>query len=142
LNVLYRQDEVVAHWVSQHIDGCDRGFGQCKALGVASNGKIIAGVVYHNWSPETEVIEISSAAISPKWASRRILTELLAYPFSICRLVTARFSENNTRAKKLWKAFGSDFIRLPDMRADGEAEIVALLKLSQWNKSRLYNGQE
>jgi len=140
VNVLYGQNEAVADWVAVNMDDVSRGFGECAALGVVSHGRIIAGAVYHNWSPETEVIEISCAAIDPRWATRSILTELFEYPFRFCRLVTSRFSEENTRVEKLWQAFGADFIRLPDMRAEGEAEIVALLKLSQWKESRLYNG--
>ena len=140
MKVLYRKDKEVAAWVAARIEGCERGFGANKALGVVSKDRLIAGVVYHNWCPETGVIEISSAAISPRWATRSVLTELLDYPFSICRLVTARFSEKNKRVEKLWRAFGAEFVRLPDVRAEGEAEIVALLKLTQWKKSRLYNG--
>ena len=140
MNVLYGQDEAVARWVAEHIDGCGRGFGKCRAFGVVSKGQLIAGVVFHNWSPESETIEISCAATSPKWAARRIVTELFEYPFNFCRLATARFSEKNTRVEKLWRAFGADLIALPNVRADGVAEMVALLSQSQFKKSRLYNG--
>ena len=140
MRLIYGADEAVARWTALHVDDCDRGFGPCKAVGVFSGDKIVAGVVFHNWSPETQVIEVSCAAISPHWAARSILTELFDYPFSFCRLVVTRFSEKNKRVEKLWRAFGADLIRLPDMRAEGEAEILATLKPAQWKKSRLYNG--
>lgn len=142
MKVLYGASDEVARWVAERIDGCERGFGECQALGVVSD-KMLAGIVFHNWSPETGVIEISAAAESPLWARPAILTELLEYPFDRlrCRMVLGRCSEHNTRARKLWRAFGATETAIPDLRGDGVAEIVKTLKASDWTRSRLYHGK-
>lgn len=142
MKVVYDATPAVSQWVAHNIKDCARGFGECKALGVVSGKDLIAGVVFHNWHPESETIEVSSAAVSPKWATRSILTELFGYPFSFCRMVVARQSAFNERSRRLWRAFGATEYIIKDLRADGEAEIVATLHRSQWVNSRFYNGQK
>lgn len=139
---LYGQSDMVAAWVAARIEDCGRGFGECQGIGVIGPDGLAAGVVYHNWSPECDTIEISVAAATPKWATRAVLTELLHYPFSVlqCRIVLARTAENNLRALKLWRALGASEHLLPDLRAEGLGEIVTLLKKPAWQKSRLYHG--
>lgn len=143
-SLLYGRDDLVARWVAGIIPGCGRGWSNAKAIGVlGAHRELIAGVIYHDWSPETGVIEVSSAAVTPKWATRRNLTQLFEYPFSQlrCRIVVARISENNNRACRLWRAFGATEHKLPDLRAEGEAECVYLLTKDTWQKSRFYDGQ-
>lgn len=141
--LVYGQSDIIADWVSRRIWGDTRGFGSCQAVGV-SRGGLIAGVVFHNWVPETRVIEVSAAAVSPEWATRSVLTELLNYPFGHlgCRLVVARHSEKNTRARKLWNAMRAVEYIIPDLRGDGEGEAIAVLYAQDWPKSRLYDGQK
>jgi len=128
-------------WVASRIEGCARGFGENQSFAVNLNDRIIAGIVFHNWNPESEVIEVSCAATSPKWATRDVLNKLLEYPFSFCRMVIARMSEENTRSRRLWRALGANEYIIPDLRADGVGEAVATLTNPQWKKSRLYHGQ-
>lgn len=132
----------VSEWVSDKLGGPD--FGNCQALGVVDGWRLVAGVVYHNWNPEGGVIEVSSAAEDPRWASRRILGELWAYPFDLvkCRIAYARMAEGNDRARRLWRAFGADETAIPALRGPDEAEIIATLTREQWQKSRLYYGQK
>ena len=141
-DLVFGRSEEIEKWVADRIPGCARLFGECQAVGV-SNGEIIAGVVFHNWSPENRTIEVSAAADSPKWATRANLTRLLDYPFGAlgCRLVLARHSEFNRRARKLWGAMGAKEYFIPDLRADGEGEAIAVLSSDAWAKSRLNNGQ-
>ena len=141
---VYGASEIVSLWVADKIDDCPRGFGECNAIGVKSSKGLVAGFVFHNWSPECQTIEVSAAAIDPRWAQRSILTELLSYPFFDlqCRIVLARTAENNKRPLKLWRALGATEHVLPDLRAEGLNEVVSLLKKEAWQKSRLYDGQE
>lgn len=141
-NLLYGQSQMVADWVAARIPGCERGFNKCQGVGVLRGTELIAGVVFHNWSPESGTIEVSAAATSPKWATRKNLTELFAYPFEGigCRLVIARTSEANKRVRKLWLAFGATEHILPDLRAEGVGECVLILTKDAWQKSRFNNG--
>lgn len=142
-NCVYGQSDLVAAWVAEKIEGCGLGFGECQAIGVYGQNDLAAGVVFHNWSPECGTIEASVAAITPRWATRTVLTEILHYPFSAlqCRIVLARTAENNMRALKIWRALGATEHKLPDLRSEGLGEIVSLLKKEAWQKSRLYDGQ-
>lgn len=80
--IIYGDDQHVADWVAQRIPhlGSDD-FGTCVALGVATETKLIAGVVYHDYQPAHSTIQLSMAAVNPMWARRENLRELLAYPF-------------------------------------------------------------
>jgi RimJ/RimL family protein N-acetyltransferase len=81
MRVLYGHDANIAAWVQARIPNITS-FGQCSALGVISgDGKPLAGIVFHDYQPAYGTIQISMAAESPRWASRRIIGEILSYPF-------------------------------------------------------------
>lgn len=114
-----------------------RGFGECQTAAVVdAEGNFLAGVVFHNWSPETEVIEVSAAAVSPKWASRPNLQELFGYVFSIAQTCVARIHEDNERARRLWRSFGAQEFLLPRLRGRMASEAVEILTDDAWAKSR------
>lgn len=71
----------VASWVAGHIPHVSD-FGPCEAIAVMNGEYIIAGVVYHDYQPTCASIQLSMAAISPRWAKREIIAQLLAYPFN------------------------------------------------------------
>ena len=50
------------------------------AIGFALDSKLICGVVYNNYHPGI-MIEGSMATIDPRWANRRTLYAIFAYPF-------------------------------------------------------------
>ena len=119
--------------MADNITGCDRGFGACQAIGVERNGELVAGIVYHNWNPESGVIEVSAASTCRDWLSRAILAEIFGYPFRIgCRLIVARIAESNARARRIWRSLGSDEYVIPALRSPTEAEIICTLSAEQW----------
>ncbi len=59
-------------------------FVPCAGIGVMRDGKLIAGVIYHDFKPNagSPTIMASIAAIpGAGWANREILRGLFAYPF-------------------------------------------------------------
>lgn len=115
------------------IPGCERGFHACQAIGFERDGDLVAGVVYHNWSPETGVIELSAGSIIRNWLTRERLLTIFDYPFAIgCRLAIARTSERNERARRIWRSLGSDEFIIPALRGPHEAEIIFTLSADQW----------
>src|SRR3954470_13693510 len=92
LRYVYGYDKLVADTVAQMVPHCrERGFGKCRAIGVLDEGgRLIAGMVYHNWCPEAGTIDISAAAITPRWLTRRTLAVLYGYPFLRlrCQMIT------------------------------------------------------
>ena len=75
-------------------------FGPCRALAVAHNGALAAGVVYHDYRPQHGDCQITIAAINPRWAGRETIAYLLQYPFIEldCRRVSTTVRSDNQRA--------------------------------------------
>lgn len=130
--------DFVADFVARNIPGCERGFGPCQAMGFRSGADLVAGVVYHNWSPETQIIEISAAALRIKWLNKARLSAIFAYPFDDikCRMVVARISEHNSTARRIWRSIGSDEFVIPQLRSPTEAEVIYTLRRDQWLNSK------
>lgn len=126
----------VERFVARNVPGCERGFGRCVAMGVVRDDELVAGVVYHNWSPETQAIEISAAATDPKWLNKSILKQIFAYPFDQigCQIVVARIAESNTRTRRIWKAIGSQEHVIPRLRGRNEAECIMVLTDDAWRE--------
>lgn len=73
-------DKEVAAWVADRIPHV-KDFGPSTAIAVADGDRVLAGVVYHEYQPAYETIQLSMAAASPMWARQGIIAGLLAYPF-------------------------------------------------------------
>lgn len=75
-------DAEVAAWVASRIPHVgEAGFGPCAAIGVASDDRLLAGVVYHDWQAAHGTVQLSMAAATPMWARRENIAGLLHYPF-------------------------------------------------------------
>jgi len=73
----------VARWVAARLPHVGAaGFGPNAAIAVVSQDEtIMAGVVFHDWQELAGTMQLSCAADTPRWATRRIVSALLAYPF-------------------------------------------------------------
>ncbi|WP_139103263.1 GNAT family N-acetyltransferase [Pararhodobacter sp. CCB-MM2] len=117
-----------------------RDFGHCRTAAVLdASGNMVAGFVFHNWQPETGVIECSGAALSPAWAKRSILKALFGYVFKTagCQMVVARTAEENTRVRRLWKALGAAEYVIPRLRGREASEAILCITDDAWHQSRL-----
>jgi len=124
MRLVFGKDASVAKWVAKRISFVgERGFGNCKAIGVEDkDGNAMCGVVYHDWQPQFKTMAFSIAAESPRWAHRAIIHQLFAYPFEqvmVEKLWTATPSTNKsalrlckgvgmTQEATLYKHFGTD----------------------------------
>lgn len=79
--LVYGYGQEIAKWVADQIPHMSRGFGPADAIGVVANGRLIAGVVFHDFQPEFGTIQSSMVAISPLWARPHNIKAILAYPF-------------------------------------------------------------
>lgn len=133
-------DKHLADWAAARIEGCERGFGECQALGVAHKDALIAVVVFHNWHPEAGVIEISAAAESPRWFSRSVANVALGYAYDGlgCQMVVARQDPDNDRARGIWLALGGTEYVIPRMRGRDAAESFITLTEEAWRSSKFF----
>ena len=139
---LYGQTDVVAGFAATLL-GYPTGFGECQAIGfLDASGKLVAGVVYHNYQPQQAVIEISAASTCRNWLTRARLREIFDYPFRIgCRLVVARIGEHNTRARRIWRSLGSDEYVIPALRSPSEAEVIYTLSAERWQAGKFKDAE-
>ena len=81
MKLVFGHDAAIADWTARHIAHVNRDFGPCSAIGVVDGNRPLAGVVYHDYQPEYGTMQVSIAAISPRWAQKGIIYALLSYPF-------------------------------------------------------------
>lgn len=120
--------------------GYDRDFGPCAYMGFGE--PLVAGVIYHNWHPESGVIELSAASSHRRWLTRSRLFDIFAYPFIQlqCRICVARISEHNKRTRKIWRSLGATEYVIPELRAPNEAEVISVLTADAWKSSKFVKG--
>jgi len=98
----FNESEFVARWTADLIPHVSD-FGPCIAIGVVSGDRLIAGVVYHDYQEQHGTIQLSMAAISPLWATKENIAELLRYPFEQlgCYKVFTAMPADNEKALKV-----------------------------------------
>lgn len=132
-------DDSVAPWVAARIEGCERGFGECRALGIGHGGQLVGGIVFHNWEPEHGLIEISSAATHRGWMTRKVINTAMEYVFQglECQAVVARIAQTNDSARRIWLALGSSEHVIPRLRGRDKAGCIYVLTDDAWKRCRL-----
>lgn len=139
----------LARWAADVIwPGKGRDFGNCQAMAVIEGEKLIAGVIFHNYEPGAQVIEISTGSISKRWLTRETLRVMFAIPFTEWNLqaVVLRVSDFDEPMHRMLKVYGFERYRIPRLRGRNEAENVFILTDDAWrankfNKKDSANGQ-
>lgn len=81
MTLIHGSDKEVAAWVSKQLFNDPDCFDdKARAIGVMSEGQLIAGIVYTNYQPEI-LIEMSIASIDRRWATRHNIRAFFEYPF-------------------------------------------------------------
>lgn len=136
MRVEWGREDLLAPWIAEEI-GLPRPLGECRTAAVLdADGRLAAGVAFHNWNPEAGVIEVSAAAVDPRWASRSVLRVLFGYVFAVAQAAVARTPEENYRTRRLWKAFGAEEYIIPRLRGREASEAILLLTDDAWADSK------
>ena len=109
-------------------------------MAVLDGRDMIAGVVFHGYHPDAGVIELSSAARSPRWLQPHVIRAMFHLPFDLldCQMIVLRVSERNETMCSIARRFGFDGVRIPRLRGRDEDEMVFTLTDEQWRAHRLY----
>jgi len=141
LHYVYGHDQVVAQFAAMLIPHCRRGFGACKAMGVADeHGALVAGFVYHNWDPEAEIIEISGAALpGVRWCTPMTLAHIYRYPFLQldCQMIIQRVPAANERLLRQFAALNYTLIRVPRLFGSEQDGVLGLLTIEDWAANKI-----
>ena len=132
-------NRVFCKFAAHIIWGRNNDFGPCGSMGIFKGSELIAAIIFHGWQQEYGVIEISAAAKSPAWLTRKSIQEIMMICFDQhnCQQIVSRMSTDNERAIKIYKYLGFDSVLLPNMRGSGKHEWLMLLQRDQWNAHKL-----
>jgi hypothetical protein len=143
LRYVYDQSETVAHAVAKmipHLHG--RPFGKCKAIGIIDEqGRMIAGLVYHNWLPEAGVIDLSVAALpGTGWFSRETVWRMYAYPFldADVQMVSHLVPADATHSLRQLATLGCMLIEIPRILGRERDGVLGLLTREAWEDSKFH----
>lgn len=98
---------------------------------------ILGATVFHNYYPETGVVEMTSASDSPLWMSRKMINAVFSYAFDVlgCQLVALRVSQTNARMVNIAEGLGFIGYLIPRLRGRDEAEWIFTLTDDDWRNS-------
>lgn len=113
MKLILGKDIDVARWVADHIPHVDE-FKDLAAIGVERDGKLIGGVVFHEYRGND--IQMSCAATSKRWLTEGTLRAMFAYPFITlnCERVSAFTPKRNSHTRRFLERLG--FVEEGNMR--------------------------
>jgi RimJ/RimL family protein N-acetyltransferase len=141
VKLLFGEDEKVAKFVASLIPGTSRGFGNNRAVGIVNDaGDLIGGVVFHNWDPESGVIEISASATDKRWfmAARQFMYDF-AFEACGCQMIVQRNDASNEYLNRQMRRFGYTEHRIARLRGRDEDGIVFTFTDDQWARHPMNN---
>ena len=129
--------EAVASFVSDRIYGRPNAFSGYTALAVLDRERLVAGLVYCDFDREAGVIQISGAATTPRWLTRRVLFEMFSFPFDQlgCQAVVMRVDPADRRLRRILTAYGFDRYDIPRLRGRDKAEAIYVLGDDVWRSN-------
>ena len=139
-------NEAIGNWVSFQIWRRPHSFGGFSSMGVMRDGRPIGGIVFHNWDPDAQVIEMSGAATDRKWLSRSVLGAMFGYPFDQlgCQLVAMQVSaaERQSHLHRMLKVYGFKETRIPRLGGRDEDKFIFTLTDDDWRANRFNRKQD
>lgn len=139
-SVLYGADAQVAALVASRIPHVgEKGFGDCTALGVVRDGRIVGGVVFSMFQGHD--IHANLAFDTPRWASRAVIRDLFSYPFGQlgCSRITALIGRKNKASRRLCEGLGFELEGVMRKGLDGREDLIIygmLREKCRWLKGR------
>ena len=140
LKYVYGQNAPVSGFVAELTPHCRRGFGaNIMTIGVIEVNTLIAGIVYHNYDPEAEIIEISGAALPGHfWLTRETLKRMFEYPFLglNCQMVVQRTPADNERLLSVLARYNYSFVKLPRLFGRDRDGVICCLTREAWQNNK------
>lgn len=108
------------------------------SMGVYHRDQLVAGTLYHNWHPETGIVELTSASLEKRWLTRPVINAMFELPFQRlkCQMVVLRVSEDNDNMLGIARSFGFDEYFIPRLGGRDKGEFIFTLTDDQWSASK------
>lgn len=115
-----------------------RDFGNCRAIAIVDGDTLAAGLIYHNYDPDADVIEISGASWVKGWLTRSVLKAMYGYPFidCQCQAVIQRVADDDLKQHRMLTAFGAEHYRIPRLRGVDKAENIFVTTREAWASNK------
>ena len=142
MRYLIGHNDLVAGFVAKHIPHCERGFGdKIMSLGMLSNERMVAGVVYHNYNPERGTIELSGAAAGERVYPRTAIRLMHCYPFvdAKCQMIIMQIAADNARLLRQLKALGYKRVTVERLFGRDRDGVVATLTDDAWKANPIFH---
>lgn len=108
---------------------------------VDASDRLVGGVVYHNYRPKWQTIELSGASVTPRAASPQTAREILAFAFEklAIRKIWTQSARSNERAIRLlkWAGFTQEAVLADEY---GEGNHCVRMRLLKRDWERIYGG--
>lgn len=110
--LIYNQSSLLCKWAGLHLFNDEHAFDPATAIGIQRNGKVIAAVIYNNYTSDNRnqplLCEMTIFSVDKRWATRHNLQALFAYPFHQLKLkrVQAICSANDEGVQMFLKKLG------------------------------------
>lgn len=134
--------DAAVSFIANMVWGGDVALSPGTVMSVRKGGERIAACLFHNYYPDTGVIEMSAASVSPRCLSRIALNELFGYAFDEmkCQAVVLRVDARNSKMCDIAARVGFCRCDVPRMRGRGLAEAVFVLGDDDWRNGKFYKG--
>lgn len=140
MNFVYGHDEEIAQFVAQFDPRGRAAIVNCKAIGVVDDdGKLIAGMVYHNYDEAAGVIEFGLAATDRKFFNRTTFRRMFEYPFIECgcQMLYTRVRSDNEYLLSQMARLNFSLTLIPRMYGRDADGVIGTLTDDQWLDSQL-----
>lgn len=119
-SALIGADQIVTQFVASRNDNAD--FGPCTAIGVVKGGRLVGGVVYHEYRQHD--IRVSIAFEGAGFIPWRLL---FSYPFNDlkCTRITSMIDKRNKKSRALCERLGFKMEGVHPRGVDGKATAVS-----------------
>ena len=106
LLINFTQDPKIQEWVRKELYPDIDDFGESTTIAIEFDKKPIAAVVFNNFYGRD--IQATIATIDPRWATRKVLWHIFAYPFLQlgCRRISAMTRSKNLKAQSFLERLG------------------------------------
>jgi RimJ/RimL family protein N-acetyltransferase len=110
-------------------------------MGMFVGPDIVGALIFENYRPENQTIEIGVVSTSPRWLNRTVMQAMADFVFEQlgCQMAVFRTSERNTEACRLMERVGFECIVIPRLRGRDEAEHFYTLTDTAWNQNHRLN---
>ena len=135
--------QAIEKFISMRAWNKPREFGLGRALAIADKGTVIAGLIYHNYDPDTGVIEISAASDSKRWLTKPVLRAMFEFPFVGlgCQAVALRCdADAPNNLSRILPSYGFKRYDIPRLRGRDKIEAIYVLSDDDWKGNKFNRG--